>query len=33
MNHLIKKALEKNYKVGAYPITQKRWIDVGQLAE
>lgn len=33
MNHLIKKALEKSYKIGAYPVAQKHWIDVGQLAE
>ena len=33
MNHLIRKALEKNYKVGAYSVPQKHWIDIGQLAE
>ena len=33
MNNLIKKAIEKKYKVTAYPIAQKHWIDIGQLAE
>ena len=33
MNELIKKALEKKYKVGAYPVSQKHWMDIGQLAE
>ncbi len=33
MNDLIKKAIERNYKVNVYPIAQKNWIDIGQLAE
>jgi nucleoside-diphosphate-sugar epimerase len=33
MNSLIKKAIEKDYKVTVYPIARKHWIDVGQLAE
>ncbi len=33
MNNLIKKAIEKGYKVTVYPISQKHWIDIGQLAE
>ncbi len=33
MNNLIKKAIEKKYKVTVYPVSQKHWIDIGQLAE
>ena len=33
MNNLIKKAIAKGYKVTVYPISQKHWIDIGQLAE
>lgn len=33
MNNLIQKAIEKNYKVGVYPIGEKDWVDIGQLEE
>ena len=33
MNDLIKKSIEKKYKVNVYPVGQKSWIDIGQLAE
>ena len=33
MNNLIKKSIEKGLKVSVYPIPQKNWTDIGQLAD
>ena len=33
MPQLLKRLIENGYHVGAYPITEKSWLDMGQLAE
>ena len=33
MTDLIKRSIEKNYKVGAFFINKKNWNDIGQVKE
>lgn len=33
MTHLIEKIINLDFKVGVYPISERAWIDVGQLSE
>ena len=33
MNEFIKKAIDKNYKIGIYLIDENKWIDVGNWNE